>query len=53
MDGFTGREGAPLWKVFIPFFSIIGGSLGLGFSWATGCHYGVYIAMAGEQFDYG
>ncbi|WIA13510.1 hypothetical protein OEZ85_007083 [Tetradesmus obliquus] len=45
MDGFTGREGAPLWQVLIPFLSIIGASLGLAFSWATGCHYGVYIAM--------
>lgn len=49
MDGFTGREGAPLWKVLIPFLSIIGASLGLAFSWATGCHYGVYIAMFGES----
>jgi hypothetical protein len=47
MPGFTGKDGAPLWKVMIPFLSILGASLGLGFSWATGCHYGVYIAMAG------
>jgi hypothetical protein len=47
MPGFTGKDGAPFWQVMIPFLSIIGGSLGLAFSWATGCHYGVYIAMAG------
>jgi hypothetical protein len=47
MPGFTGKDGAPLWKIMIPFLSILGASLGLGFSWATGCHYGVFIAMFG------
>ncbi|KIZ00795.1 basic amino acid/polyamine antiporter, APA family [Monoraphidium neglectum] len=50
MPGLTGKQGAPLWHVLIPFLSIIGGSLGLGFSVATNCHYGVYIAMAAWWF---
>jgi hypothetical protein len=42
--------------IAVPFVSIVRGSLGLGFSWATACHYGVYIAMAGsgqihKQYD--
>lgn len=48
--GMTGRAGAPLWKVLIPFLSIIGGSLGLGFGYATKQHWGLYVAMAGWWF---
>lgn len=43
----TGREGAPLWHVLIPFLSIIGASLGLGFGVTTNAHWGVYVAMGG------
>ena len=45
--GMTGRAGAPLWRVLVPFLSVVGGSLGLAFAYATGTHWGVYVAMAG------
>lgn len=48
--GLTGKKGAALWHVLIPFLSIIGASLGLGFGVATKAHYGVYIAMAAWWF---
>jgi len=43
----TGKQGAALWHVLIPFLSIIGSSLGLAFGWATHRHWGLYIGMAG------
>eukprot|EP00878_Enallax_costatus_P009963 GHUV01010401.1.p1 GENE.GHUV01010401.1~~GHUV01010401.1.p1 ORF type:complete len:422 (+),score=60.12 GHUV01010401.1:2000-3265(+) len=48
--GLTGRRGAPLWLILIPFFSIIGASLGLAFGYATNTHYGVWVAMGGWWF---
>jgi len=33
----------------IPFWSIIGSSLGLGFGYKTDCHWGLWVAMAGQE----
>jgi hypothetical protein len=46
----TGNQGKPLWVVLTLLLTIVGSSLGVAFSWATGCHYGVYIAFGGEGF---
>ncbi|KAI8473742.1 MAG: amino acid permease-domain-containing protein [Monoraphidium minutum] len=44
--GMTGAKGAPLPHILVPFLSIVGASIGLGFGVATGAHWGVYVAMA-------
>jgi hypothetical protein len=46
-EGMTGNAAAPLWHVLVPFLSIIGSSIGLGFGNATKQHWGLAVAMGG------